>query len=135
MNRSQSVKAMLLAVFLCMCGAVIACGSGIEGTYANDTMGIVVELKSGGQATFTSSLGDNDACTYKVDGKKLTLDCKHDKVVFTIHDDGSLNAPFFRHAAKIKAVRRKSFAAHSILHRGIVSTDRSKVRSQCCNRF
>jgi hypothetical protein len=55
----------------------------------------VPEFKSGGQATFTSSLGDADVCTYKVDGKKLTLDCKHDNVVFTIHDEGSLTAPFF----------------------------------------
>ena len=102
MSSYQSVKAMSLAVLLCLCGAVVACGSSIEGTYANDTMGIVVELKSGGQATFTSSLGDNDACTYKVDGKKLTLDCKHDKVVFTIHDDGSLTAPFFGTLRKSK---------------------------------
>src|SRR5215469_16046557 len=102
MNSSQSVKAMSLSILLCLCGALISCGSSIEGTYANDNMGILIELKSGGQATFTSSLGDNDACTYKVDGKKLTLACRRDKVVFTIHDDGSLTAPFFGTLRKTK---------------------------------
>jgi len=95
-------KAILFALLLCMGAAMFECGTSIEGTYANDAMGIVVELKSGGHATFTSSLGDNDACSYKVDGSKLTLECRHDKVVFVIHDDGSLTAPFFGTLRKSK---------------------------------
>lgn len=99
-------KFMRTAIFMAVAtGALIsaACGdSGVQGTYASDTMGVVVELKSGGQATFTSSLGDNDACTYKVGGDNLTLDCKHDKVVFAIHRDGSLTAPFFGTLRKSK---------------------------------
>ena len=90
------------ALLLCLAAVMFACGSSIEGTYANDAMGIVVELKSGGHATFTSSLGDNDACTCRVDGSKLTLECRHDKVVPTIHDDGSLTAPFFGTLRKSK---------------------------------
>lgn len=95
-------KTISPALLLCLAAVMFACGSSIEGTYANDAMGIVVELKSGGHATFASSLGDNDACTYKVDGSKLTLECRRDKVVFTIHDDGSLTAPFFGTLRKSK---------------------------------
>jgi len=95
-------KVICAATLTCLSCLMLACGSGVQGTYANDTVGIVVELKSGGQATFTSSLGDADVCTYTVDGKKITLDCKHDKMVFTVHDDGSLTAPFFGTLRKTK---------------------------------
>ena len=95
----KTVVSLVSAFFVFV---IAACGSGIEGTYANDTVGIVLELRSGGKATFTSSLGDNDTCSYKVDGNKLTLDCKHDKVVFVVHDDGSLTAPFFGTLRKSK---------------------------------
>jgi len=49
-----------------------------------------LELRSGGNASFTM-MGETHTCTYKVDGDKLTLDCKEpEALVFTIHDDGSL---------------------------------------------
>jgi hypothetical protein len=39
--------------------------------------------------------GEDFACTYKVNGDKVALDCspKGEKLDFTIHDDGSLNGP------------------------------------------
>jgi hypothetical protein len=70
-------------------------GKGVEGTYSNDAKGLVVELKPGGIATFTSSLGDTNHCAYAVNHSKLLLVCKHDKVEFAINRDGSLTAPFF----------------------------------------
>ena len=69
--------------------------SGVEGTYSNDAGGLVLELKSGGIATFTSSLGDTHACTYAVNRSELMLACKNDKVDFAMNRDGSLSAPFF----------------------------------------
>ncbi len=70
-------------------------GSGVEGSYSNDTAGLALELKPGGIATFTYSLGDRNACTYAVNHSRLLLACKNDKVDFAINRDGSLTAPFF----------------------------------------
>jgi hypothetical protein len=70
-------------------------GSGVEGTYSNDAAGLALELKVGGIATFTSSLGDRNACTYAVSHTTLLLACKNDNVDFAINRDGSLTAPFF----------------------------------------
>ena len=93
---------ILSTALTCLTGVISACGSSVQGTYANDTVGIALELKSGGQARFTSSLGDADVCAYTVEGRKITLDCKHDKVIFTIGDDGSLTAPFLGTLRKTK---------------------------------
>jgi hypothetical protein len=70
-------------------------GSGVEGTYSNGTEGLVLQLKPGGIATFTSGLGDANVCNYAVNHSQLLLTCKNDKVDFAINRDGSLTAPFF----------------------------------------
>ena len=69
-----------------------ACGSKVEGSYSDLNGAFILELKPGGNASFTFA-GETQACTYKVDGNKLRLDCKGDKTVLTIHDDGSLTGP------------------------------------------
>ena len=79
--------------------AIVSCSSKtkIEGTYSQSGRGTVaLDLKSGSKATFTM-MGEDYACTYKVNGDKLQLDCspKGEKVDFTIHDDGSLTGPSF----------------------------------------
>jgi hypothetical protein len=81
-----------LALIIASCSSK----SKMEGTYsqAGSGMGIVLDLKSGDKATFSMS-GEDFACTYKVNGDKLALDCspKGEKLDFTIHDDGSLTGP------------------------------------------
>jgi hypothetical protein len=84
---------LLLCLFL---GAAltIGCTSGPSGTYS-DTMGsVILELKSGGKANITF-MGEVADCTDSTSGNQLTLDCKGQagKIVFTIHDDGSLTGP------------------------------------------
>ena len=74
---------------------IVACGaSGVKGTYSDPGGSMVLEVRSGGQATFTF-MGSPAACTYAAEGDKLNLDCKGDagKIVMTIHDDGSLTGP------------------------------------------
>ena len=70
-------------------------GSGVEGNYSNDTESLVLQLRPGGVATFTSGLGDTNVCAYAVNHSELLLTCKNDKVDFAINRDGSLTAPFF----------------------------------------
>ena len=69
-----------------------ACGSKVQGTYSDASGAFILELTSGGDASFTFA-GETQACSYKVDGNKLMLNCKGDKTVLTIHDDGSLTGP------------------------------------------
>lgn len=89
MNPRRLKDMIFLLVLVLWCAA---CGSKVQGTYSNANGGIMLELKSGDQATLTIA-GEARACTYKVDGNQLALDCKGDKVVFTIHDHGSLTGP------------------------------------------
>lgn len=95
MNRSPlRDAAIVLAILAVLSCALAACGSGVQGTYSDNSGSLMLELHTGGQATFTF-MGEAAQCTYAVDGKKLTLTCKGEagKTVFTIHDDGSLTGP------------------------------------------
>ena len=89
-HRITLIAALALIIMSC------SSKSKMEGTYsqAGSGMGIVLDLKSGDKATFSMS-GEDFACTYKVNGDKLALDCspKGEKLDFTIHDDGSLTGP------------------------------------------
>ena len=71
-------------------------GSNMEGTYTSNMGNVVLDLKSGGKATFTL-MGASMPCTYSVKGEKLVLDCtpKGEKVDFVIHGDGSISGPGF----------------------------------------
>jgi hypothetical protein len=89
-----SFRNLILVAFLCFACGLAACGSKMEGTYADPSGAFVLVLKSGGNATF-SFAGDTASCTYGVNGDKLSLDCKGDagKMVFTIQSDGALAPP------------------------------------------
>ncbi len=71
-------------------------GSNMEGTYTSNMGNVVLDLKSGGKATFTL-MGESMPCKYSVKGEKLLLDCtpKGEKVDFVIHGDGSISGPGF----------------------------------------
>jgi hypothetical protein len=71
-------------------------GSNMDGTYTSNMGNVVLDLKSGGKATFTL-MGESMPCTYKVKDEKLLLDCtpKGEKVDFVIHGDGSISGPGF----------------------------------------
>ena len=71
-------------------------GSSMDGTYTSNMGNVVLDLKSGGKATFTL-MGESMPCTYNVKGEKLMLDCtpKGEKVDFVIHADGSISGPGF----------------------------------------
>jgi hypothetical protein len=88
----------LIAALALITSVFVSCSSKskMEGTYSQSGAGIgsVLDLMSGGKATFSMS-GEDFACTYKVNDDKLALDCspKGEKLDFTIHDDGSLTGP------------------------------------------
>ena len=94
-------RIVLIAALVLLIPAIGSCGSKMEGTYTNTGGMVTLDLKSGGKASFTM-MGETYACTYKVSGDKIMLDCtpKGEKVEFAIHDDGSLTGPGFIGAMK-----------------------------------
>ena len=90
------VRRIILIPALAFIIANCSSKSTMEGTYsqAGKGMEIVVDLMSGDKAIFSRS-GEEFACTYKLSGDKLALDCtpKGEKLDFTIHDDGTLIGP------------------------------------------
>lgn len=84
-------RIVLITVLLAVTPAIGSCGPK-EGTYTNTGGTVTLDLKSGGKATLTL-MGETNPCTYKVNGDQLLLDCKQNKMDFTIHDDGSLSGP------------------------------------------
>jgi hypothetical protein len=97
MNTLSAYRMLLVVALVFVTPAIGSCGSNMEGTYTQPAGGaIALDLRSGGKANF-SLMGENYACTYKVKGDKLMLDCtpKGEKIDFTIHDDGSLSGSDF----------------------------------------
>lgn len=91
MRFSNVMTAIGCAVVLLVSG----CNSGPTGTYTDANGAVILELRSGGKASFTF-MGDVENCTYESSAKQLTLTCKGSPApvtVFNIHDDGSLTGP------------------------------------------
>jgi hypothetical protein len=92
---------VILAAILCL----VACASThLEGTYTDSTGAFKLELKGGGKATLTTLNSPTD-CTYKVDGKQLTVQCENQTLPFTIQDDGSLAAPPEAHLEPLRKTK------------------------------
>ena len=92
MKNPINPRIVLIAALVAVIPAIGGCGPNMEGTYTNTGGMVTLDLKSGGKATLTL-MGETNPCTYKVNGDQLLLDCKQNKVDFTIHDDGSLSGP------------------------------------------
>ncbi len=66
-----ALRSVLGGVVLFVAFASVAWGSKMEGTYTNTGGMVVLDLKSGGKATFTM-MGESLPCTYKTSGDKPT---------------------------------------------------------------
>lgn len=93
MNYRMMGKALLFSVVAFAILAAMQC-NGVVGTYSDANGVFVLELKSGGKASFTA-MGDTKSCSYAVSGNQITLECEGegDKLVLTKHDDDSLTGP------------------------------------------
>lgn len=85
--------------------AATACRKSVEGTYSNANGSIILELKSGGNASFTV-MGEVEPCSYTSDKDQITLDCKDEQTVFTRHSDESLTGPSSGMFAMIGALKK-----------------------------
>ncbi len=75
--------------------ALAGCSSGVKGTYTNTGGMVMLELGSGGKATFSLG-GDIKSCSYTADDKSILLSCGHgEQANFRLNADGSLTAPGF----------------------------------------
>ena len=70
-----------------------------EGTYADATGTIVLELKKGGAARFTDPTRSEE-CTYSVSADTIPVTCPAGEHLFAIGQDGSLTTPNITGALK-----------------------------------
>jgi len=83
-----SIATTLLALWFA------GCGGGVQGTYSDQTGAFVLQLNSGGQATFTFA-GQSAPCAYTANGNAIALNCQGaaGSVNLTVQSDGSLTGP------------------------------------------
>jgi hypothetical protein len=95
MNNPTWRRAAAFSAVLCALLMVFGCGPRVEGTYSSTSGTMILELRSGGKASFTM-MGETNDCTYTVSGKNIHLTCGKNETDFRIMDDGSLssNSPF-----------------------------------------
>ncbi len=90
MDHSAWKRATVFSMVLCTLLVVIGCGRSVQGTYTSTSGTVILQLRSGGEASFTM-MGETQACTYKVNEKTVHLTCGKHELNFDIMDDGSLN--------------------------------------------
>ncbi len=90
--RSTIVK-LARSSMITLAAVAISCGgSSVQGTYTNANGAIVLELKSGGEASL-SMLGEKHPCTYKQESAKVMLTCQGSEALeMAVQGDGSLSA-------------------------------------------
>jgi hypothetical protein len=71
----------------------------IEGTYADATGTIVLELRNGGTARFTDPTRSED-CTYSIATDSIPVTCPTGEHMFAVGQDGSLTSPTILGALK-----------------------------------
>jgi hypothetical protein len=89
--RKNHWKTMGVVIVAAMSFMAVGCRSGIKGTYSSTSGTMMLELRSGGKASFTM-MGETRDCTYKVDGKDIPLTCGNNTLDFHVMDDGSLTS-------------------------------------------
>jgi len=70
-----------------------ACGSKLNGEYADKTGAVSYTFKSGDKVLM-SAIGIETEGRYEVDGNKVKVENNGQNIIFTINDDGSLQSPF-----------------------------------------
>lgn len=90
MNSPTWKRAAVFSVVLSSLLVLLGCGSSVQGTYTSTSGTVILELHSGGEASFTM-MGQTQDCTYTVKGKNVHLTCGKHELNFNIMDDGSLN--------------------------------------------
>lgn len=79
---------------LLLCAALLlsACGSGLDGTYADKDGMVSYTFNSGGKMT-QSAMGMEVEMKYEIDGKKVKLITPQGNLILTLLDDGSIQGP------------------------------------------
>jgi outer membrane lipopolysaccharide assembly protein LptE/RlpB len=81
-------KLFLLSVVLLLS----ACGSKLDGTYADKNGMLSYTFKSNGK-TYQSAMGMEVELDYEVDGNKIKLVTPQGNMIMTLLDDGSIESP------------------------------------------
>jgi outer membrane lipopolysaccharide assembly protein LptE/RlpB len=95
------MKSMKLMLFLVAALLLSACGSKLDGTYADEKEMINVTFKSNGKVS-QSAMGMETEMNYEVEGNKIKILMPQGAIVWTLQDDGSILGP-----VGIKLTKRK----------------------------
>ena len=91
----------LLVILLMICTLLSAAGPKLEGVYENDQSNASVEFMPAGKG-HCSLYGVGGACSYKIEGTKVTVNLEGEAIVFTINSDGSLSGPQGTYYSRLK---------------------------------
>ncbi|RQZ26112.1 hypothetical protein DIE14_15760 [Burkholderia sp. Bp9017] len=69
-----------------------ACGQKLSGTYVNPTSDAKLIFESSDKLIYDTGMGKVEV-SYKIDGKNLKLISPEGTQIFTLSDDGSIQAP------------------------------------------
>jgi hypothetical protein len=104
MRNRFEVRALTCALLLLLCactGGAMLAGSKVEGIYEDAQGYASIEFMPAGKAHF-SLHGVGGACTYKIQGTRLTVVLEGETFVFTINNDDSLTGPSGTYLSRLK---------------------------------
>lgn len=96
------MRLVVVTVAVALSGGIFAAGCEVkrtEGTYADATGTIVLELKKGGAARLTDP-SRSEVCKYSVAVDSIPVTCPAGEHVFAVGKDGSLTTPNITGALK-----------------------------------
>lgn len=79
-------------IFISTAFLLAACGQKLSGTYVNQTTDAKLIFESSDKVIYDTGMGKVEV-SYKVDGKNLKLISPEGTQIFTLSDDGSIQAP------------------------------------------
>ena len=85
-------RAVLLLALVLAASTIAACGSGIEGSYA-DSLGVSRYTFNSNGKMLMSTMGTEVELKYEVDGDKIKLQAPQGTLVLTLLKDGSIQGP------------------------------------------
>jgi hypothetical protein len=84
-------KILIAAMIASLSFSIIACSSSLEGKYANGTGMVVIEFNK--DKAFVTMGALTAEGSYTIDGDKVIIAAKGEKIVLTRNSDGSLSGP------------------------------------------
>ncbi|WP_180682985.1 hypothetical protein [Tepidicella baoligensis] len=91
-RRHRFIRALVGTLAAVMSAGLVACSSGLEGSY-EDPMGVTRYTFQSNGKVLIRLMGTEVEMTYEKDGDKIKVGTPEGRVVMTLLDDGSIQGP------------------------------------------